>query len=120
MVQLSDIDTSDRDIAASDFNKGYSPGDLTWAYEALQEVVLPAVAAGYGAEYFRDRDLREGGRTGTRSYADTFTGFFGHDAIRLHREHDKFVVENGYHRIWVARQSHLNELPARVPDDLTS
>ena len=112
-VQLSAIDTSDREISAADYQKGYSPDDLKWAYHALHEVVMPGVAAGHGRDYFARRDAAEG-RQGTRSYSDTFGGFFGDDAIRLERRGDKYVVTNGYHRIWIAKQMGLQSVPARV------
>jgi hypothetical protein len=112
-VELSAIDTSDREISAADFQKGYSPDDLKWAYHALHEVVMPGVAAGRGRDYFTRRDAAEG-RQGTRSYSDTFGGFFGDDAIRLERRGDKYVVTNGYHRIWIAKQMGLQSVPARV------
>ncbi len=113
-VPLSQIDTSDRNIGSEDFGKGYSPADLTWAYHALHEVVLPAVGRGEGVDYFQKRDASEG-LSGTRSYTDTYLGFLGPDnAIRLNRAGDRYQVANGYHRIWVARNMGLDSIPARV------
>lgn len=112
-VSLGDIDDSDRAIGPGDFGKGYSPADLTWAFGALEEVVLPALSAGKGSDYFAQRDAAEG-RQGTRSYSDTFSGFFGGDSIRLERSQSGFRVTNGYHRIWVARQLGLSHVPAKV------
>jgi hypothetical protein len=113
-VPLSTIDTSDRQISPSDFGKGYSPSDLEWAFKALNEVVLPAVADGEGPDYFQRRDEEEG-LVGTRSYSDTFSGFLGgDDVIRLNWVGDRYEVANGYHRIWVANQMGLDSVPARV------
>ena len=113
-VPLSEIDTSDRSIGPEDFGKGYSPADLTWSYNALHEVVLPAVDRGEGLEYFEKRDTSEG-LSGTRSYTDTYLGFLGPDnAIRLNRVGNSYQVTNGYHRIWVARQMGIDTVPARV------
>lgn len=114
-VPLALIDTGDSPVMGSaSFGKGYSPEDLAWAYEALHEVVLPAMAAGRGPDYFQERDQAEG-RLGTRSYTDTYLGFFGHDAIKLDRQADgSLSVGNGYHRIWVAREMGLKSVPARV------
>lgn len=113
-VPLSQIDTSDRSIGSEDFGKGYSPADLTWAYHALHEVVLPAVDRGDGVDYLQKRDASEG-LSGTRSYTDTYLGFLGPDnAIRLNRAGDRYQVANGYHRIWVARSMGLDSIPARV------
>jgi hypothetical protein len=52
---------------------------------------------------------------GTRSYSDTYSGFFGDDnAIRLASSGGRYNIENGYHRIWVARQMEMTHVPARV------
>ena len=77
IVPLSAIDDSDSGVTgAESFGKGYSSGDLAWAFGALHEVVLPAMARGKGADYFQQRDQAEG-RMGVRSYSDTYRGFFG-------------------------------------------
>jgi hypothetical protein len=115
LVPLDLIDDAGSAVAGpGDFAKGYSPQDLEWAYRAFDEVVLPALQRGLGSDYFHDRDLREG-RQGTRSYSDTFSGFFGDSAIKLDARSDgRFEVSNGYHRIWVARQCGRSAVPARI------
>jgi hypothetical protein len=115
MVPLSAIDTSDSRVEGdASFGKGYSPADLAWAFEALHEVVLPAMALGHGAGYFQQRDEGEG-RLGARSYSDTYSGFFGDSSIKLERRADgTFAVANGYHRIWVATRLGLHAVPGRV------
>ncbi|MFZ4748730.1 MAG: hypothetical protein ACOYLK_17910 [Sphingomonas sp.] len=113
MVPLSLVDESDSQVGGpEDFKKGYSPADLEWAHEAFVGVIMPGVANGLTIDDFRDRDQREG-RMGTRSYADTYSGFFSTDhAITL--SGPGCTVVNGYHRIWVARQMGLRHIPARL------
>jgi len=65
-------------LAQTDTSAPPRPEDLKWAINALHEVVLPAVAAGKGADYFRTRDLSEG-RHGYRSYSTTFSAYLGDD-----------------------------------------
>jgi hypothetical protein len=120
MVRLSDIDDGgDAVTNRSEFGKGYSPEDLRWAHEAFHDVVLPALALGKGMDYFRERDSREG-LMGTRSYADTFAGFLNAgrpgrgDEVALSRTGGGFHVDNGRHRIAVARAMGLSEIPARI------
>jgi hypothetical protein len=115
LVPLSSIDTSDSGVRGhQDFGKGYSPDDLAWAHHALHEQVLPAMRAGKGPDYFHDKD-NEAGRGGSRSLADTYSGFFGDSAIKLERQpNGTYSVGNGYHRIWVAQQLGLTHVPARV------
>lgn len=116
-VPLALIDTATNSTVTGreSFGKGYSPDDLAWAYETLREVVLPAMSAGHGLDYFQARDQAEG-RMGVRSYTDTFLGFFGdNNAIRLERQADgTFRVGNGFHRIWVAQQLGFSAIPAKI------
>lgn len=114
MVPLSAIDDADSAVVGPEsFGKGYSPDDLTWAFTALNEVVLPAISRGEGSDYFQELDQAQG-RAGSRSYDDTYRGFFEKgSAIKLDRRADgTFGVGNGYHRIWLARQLGLQSLPA--------
>jgi hypothetical protein len=115
MVPLERIDTSGSGVTgAESFGKGYSPADLAWAYDALEHVILPGLANGQGPDDFAARDQAEG-RVGTRSYSDTYSGFFADSAIRLEPRADgSFGVANGYHRIWVAQQLGLGAVPGRV------
>jgi hypothetical protein len=113
-LPLDIIDDEGGVTGPESFQKGYSPDDLAWAFQALHEVVAPAMAEGMGADYFADRDRVEG-RMGCRSYADTYSGFFGGDAIRVSQRPDgRWEVENGRHRIWVARRMGLDAVPGWV------
>lgn len=89
--------------------------DLRWAVDALGEVVLPAMERKADPlEYLQRRDTDEG-RSGAKSYAQTYRGFFGDDAIALSALPDgTFDVTNGYHRIWLLRQAYADQVPARI------
>ena len=51
---------------------------------------------------------------GTHSRS-TYSGFFGDSAIKLSPRGDgRFGVENGFHRIWVARELGIQALPVRL------
>lgn len=116
MVPLAQIDVSASTVSGPEsFGKGYSPEDLSWAFEALHEVVMPALALGKDGDYFAARDAREN-RSGTRSYHMTWSQFFRpSDAIRLERGHDgRFQITNGQHRIWVAGRRGESGVPAWV------
>jgi hypothetical protein len=77
-VPLAHTDTSAPPLEPGDLERGYTPEDLKWAINALHEVVLPALAAGKGTDYFRTRDLSEG-RHGYRSYSTTFSAYLADD-----------------------------------------
>lgn len=101
-----------------DFGKGYLPEDLRWGFEALTDVVMPAIARGKGIDYFRERDQAEG-LLGTRSYSMTYDGFFTKNEAPVVRRlpGGRYVMDgNGRHRLWVARTSEAAALPARVVD----
>lgn len=116
MVPVDRIDQSFNPITGQhDFTKGYSPQDLAWAMDALEDVVLPAIEQGIGLDYFQQRDAQEG-RFGTASYTSTYVGFFdGGEAIRLDRQSDgSYGIGNGRHRIWVAQHHGVTHIPAIV------
>lgn len=116
LVPVSAINTADSRISGpADFGKGYSPEDLTWAYGALDRVILPGLANGQGAADFAALDAQQG-LSGTRSFSMTYSGFFGgNDAVKLSAQGDgTFTVTNGYHRIWLAQRLGRSSIPARV------
>lgn len=118
MVPLSSIDTSRSSVTGPEsFKSDTSPADLEWGLEAFNGVIVTALRLGKGIDYFRERDANEG-LCGTRSYADTYTGFFGNnEALQVGRRADgTFEVHNGHHRIWVAQRMGLTAVPARVVD----
>lgn len=118
MIPLSQIDDSDRAITEADFAKGYTPDDLAWAHQAFIDMILPGIARGMGRDDFAELDA-DLGLVGTRSYADTYLGFMGPDqgnVIKLARGGaGKFKLQNGYHRVWVARRLGLTHVPAALP-----
>ncbi|GAA4535190.1 hypothetical protein [Pseudonocardia xishanensis] len=115
LVALDLVDVPDPVTGRDQFGKGYSPEDMAWAFSAFDDVVLPALRAGEGSEYFASLDAAEG-RMGTRSYSDTYSGFLGSDAIVLEaRPGGRYELsENGRHRFWVAQQTGRPTVPALV------
>ena len=88
---------------------------VEWGLDVLIRVIEPALRLGKGPDYFTDRDRAEG-LSGERSYNGVHNWFYNPDqAIKLSRLPDgRLDVTNGYHRIYVARQLGLRNLPARV------
>jgi hypothetical protein len=111
-VSLADV-MDDREVAPS-FQK-VSREQVAWGLEALHRVVAPAVARGKGAEYLAQRDEAEG-LSGERSYSGVHRWYYSPDhVIKLSRGPDgRLEIENGYHRIHVARELGFDELPGRV------
>lgn len=115
LVPLSSIDSSDSNVTGPASFEKMSWPDAQWSTDALASVVAPGVSQGKGRDYFVERDSREG-RSGVRSYASVYDGYFGPDrAIKLSQgPGGRLVVTNGYHRIWAAERSGLTSVPARV------
>ncbi|MDI9927423.1 hypothetical protein [Rhodococcus sp. IEGM 1341] len=115
LIPLSRIVPDDSITGPESFKMDSPPGDLEWAFTALNNVVLPALALGKTAEYFADRDSREG-RVGNRSYSATFSGFFGQDECPRFSiaDNGRIDVANGRHRVWVASHLNLQHIPGFV------
>lgn len=117
MVPLSLIDQTDDPIRGpEDFTKGYSVQDLDYAFDLLENVVLPALMKGGDPSAFAALD-QVNGIQGTRSLASTYTGFLSArgDAIRLEQRPDgRFGIANGRHRIWVATLGNRAAVPAYI------
>jgi hypothetical protein len=114
-VPLSSIDSSDSNVTGPASFEKISWADAQWSTDALSSVVAPGVSQGKGRDYFAQRDRQEG-RSGVRSYASVYDGYFGSDrAIKLSQGSDgRLHVSNGYHRIWAAERAGLPSVPARV------
>lgn len=115
MVPVSEIDQSENPVTGpQDFGKGYSIEDLDYAFDLLEGQILPSLAGGSTADSFRAID-KLNGSFGTRSLSDTYSGFFGGDAIRLERRVDgTYGILNGRHRVFVAGQYGRQYVPARI------
>lgn len=96
------------------FTKGYTEKDIEWAFDALHSVVLPALARGNDLDYFQFRDQQHG-LYGTRSYTSTYLGFFRDDnAIAAEFIGSQWNLINGRHRVYVAKELGLSEIPMRL------
>lgn len=115
MVPVAHIDQTENPInGPQDFGKGYSIEDLDYAFDLLESQVLPGLASGSTSSSFAATD-QANGSYGTRSLSDTFSGFFGGDAIRLELRPDgSYSITNGRHRVFVASQFGRHYVPARV------
>lgn len=118
LVPLDLIDQNEVPIAGpQDFEKGYSIEDLAYAWDLLDQRVLPALAAGDEPGSFADLDLAAG-VMGTRSLADTYSGFLdtrSGNVIKLEQRPDgTYSIVNGRHRIYVAGLTGRTVVPAFV------
>lgn len=112
-VPVDKIDDSDTYVHGPEDFKKVSREDMVHGLETLQSEVRPAVENGADKEYFRSLDQARGFDypSGTQRI---YEAFYGQDAIRLDKIGDSYLVENGYHRIYTAKELGLDTIPARV------
>ncbi|MBC7595648.1 MAG: hypothetical protein H7288_17215 [Kineosporiaceae bacterium] len=118
MIPVSMIDQSENPInGPEDFGKGYSIEDLNYAFDLLEGQILPNLANGADASSFSERD-RARGIYGTRSLADTYSGFLDRwsgNVIKLELRPDgTYGITNGRHRVYVAAQGGRQFVPAFI------
>jgi len=113
MVSLDQVDLSDSPVAdVGDFHK-VTAQEMQEGLRKLQDVVAPAVAQGADGDYFSRLDVAQG-LDYAHGYRRIYDAFYGQDCIRLDKVGDRYLVVNGYHRLFVARQLGIQSLPARV------
>jgi hypothetical protein len=90
------------------------PDNPIGAVEAWDTKVKPALARGAGRDELAARDTASNARP-LRRLADVYDIFLGSDAITVSRmSNGKLDVQNGRHRIEVAREMGVRSLPVRV------
>lgn len=115
MVPIKLISNDNPVTGVGDFDQSQDVPGLSWACEALFDVVLPAmVKVKDPQKYLRDRDEREN-LSGSRSYAATYSGFFGVTPIKLSPSaNGTFDLGNGRHRLWLLSRSGADVVPAYI------
>lgn len=113
MVALDAVaDPIDHVHGPQDFHK-MTMADMTVALNLLEARVQPAIAAGATRDDMASIDIRRGTANSAVTHASVYDLFFGDDRIRLDRNRDgTYSITNGGHRVWLARQIGITELPA--------
>jgi hypothetical protein len=117
-VPVDKIDDSDTYVYGPEDFKKVSREEMVHGLETLQSEVRPAVENGADKEYFRSLD-QERGLDYPNGTQRIYESFYGQDAIRLDKIGDRYMVVNGYHRIYAAKELELETLPARVVEKRT-
>ncbi len=113
-VPLAQIDLSESWVkSVEDFHK-VPHEEMVEGMHKLEEVVRPAVENGADGDYFMRLD-QERGLDYAHGYQKIYEAFYGRsDPIRLEKSGDTYTVINGYHRLLVAREAGLSNIPARI------
>ncbi len=114
LVRVSQVIMDDMEHVSGpeDFHK-ISYEEMKQGFHKLREVVQPAVEEGHNVDYFRDLDQGLGVDY-EHGYQRVYEAFYGDSAIRLEKSGDVYRVINGAHRLWVANQLNIQNVPARV------
>jgi len=112
-VPVDKIDLSDTYINGPEDFKKVSHDEVVRGIRTLQSEIRPAVENGADKEHFRNLDHQRGLEYPNGSQR-IYESFYGQDAIRLDKIGDRYLVENGYHRLYVAKELGLDTIPARV------
>ncbi len=112
-VNIDKIDLSSSPVTSSqDFHK-VSYQEMVEGLQKWQNVVAPAVAQGADGDYFSQLDATLG-HDYAHGYRRIYDAFYGQDCIKLEQVGDRFIVINGYHRLFVARKLGITALPAQI------
>ncbi|MGB0383839.1 MAG: hypothetical protein ACPGWR_03365 [Ardenticatenaceae bacterium] len=112
-VPIEQIDTSESSVqGAQDFRK-VSHDQMVAGLQKLEEVVRPAVQNGVDGDYFSELDAEQGLEY-ANGYRCIYDAFYGSEPIRLEKVGESYQVTNGQHRLFVARQLGLKNIPASV------
>lgn len=122
---LAELDVSSADLddnpilddngSQGTFGKGgLSRADYRWAVQTWNDTVGPGVALGKTREDFAARDAQSNTRQ-LRRTADVYDMFLGTERIRADRQPDGSLnIVNGRHRLLVARELGIKNLPGQV------
>ena len=114
-VSVSAADLGDMPAQVGFNRGGLSRGDYRWAVQTWNDTVGPGIARGMTREDFEARDNRKPCAPPLRRTADVYDLFLGPDAIRADRRPDGSLnIGNGRHRLQIARELGIKDLPGRV------
>ena len=113
IVNVPNLPAPEGISGSADFSK-VSESDMRAGLQRLQEM-RPVIERGDGSnsDYWADQD-RQRGLGYTDGYQHIFDAFYGQDAIYVEKDGDHYDIINGRHRIWLAKQMGIDNLPMRV------
>ena len=114
-AQLDENPILDSNCPKATFGKGgLSKADYRWAVQTWNDTIGPGIANGKTREDFAERDARLNALP-LRRTADVYDMFLGTDRIRADRQSDGSLnIVNGRHRLLIARELGIKNLPGQV------
>jgi hypothetical protein len=129
-ISLSEMGITELDVSSADLDEnpilddhhsrrtfgkgGLSRADYRWAVQTWHDTVGPGVASGKTREDFAERDARTNAPP-LRRTADVYDIFLGTNRILADRQPDGSLnIVNGRHRLLIARELGIKNLPGQV------
>ncbi len=102
------------DISGSEDFKKVPESEMRSGLMKLQEM-RPLIENGTGAsaDYWADYDRKQG-LDFANGYQRVYEAFYGDDFIRLNKHGDSYSIDNGRHRIWLAKRMGISQLPMQI------
>lgn len=112
-VKMPSLPAPEGISSAADFSK-VSESEMRAGLQRFQEM-RPTIenGAGNNSDYWADQD-RQRGLEYANGYQRIYDAFYGRDAIQVEKNGDNYDIINGRHRIWLAKQMGIDNLPMRV------
>jgi exonuclease VII small subunit len=112
-VKVADLPEPEGISGQADFRK-ITESRVRAGIEKLQEM-KPLIEGGAGAssDYWADYDKRRG-LGYAEGYQQVYDAFYGSDCIKVNNDQDAYDIDNGRHRIWLAKRMGVEQLPMRV------
>lgn len=112
-VSVADLPEPSGVSGGADFRKISEP-EMRAGIEKLQEM-RPVIESGLGAnsDYWADYDRRRGLEY-VGGYQRVYEAFYGDDCIKVNDDGGSYDIDNGRHRIWLAKRMGVGQLPMRI------
>ena len=114
-VNVSQLPALEGISSASDFSK-VPESEMRAGLQRFQEM-RPVIESGAGnsSDYWAGQD-RQRGLDYATGYQRIYEAFYGRDAIYVEKNGDNYDIINGRHRIWLAQQMGIDQLPMRISE----
>lgn len=112
-VNVADLPDPEGISGQADFRKATEP-EMRSGLRKLQEM-RPVIESGAGnsSDYWADYDRRHGLEFAD-GYQRVYEAFYGMDCIKVNKDQNSYDIDNGRHRIWLAKQMGIEQLPIRI------
>ncbi|MFL6255144.1 MAG: hypothetical protein ACJ74T_08970 [Pyrinomonadaceae bacterium] len=112
-VNVADLPDPDGISSSADFRKT-TEAEMRSGIGKLQEM-RPLIESGVGAssDYWADYD-RHRGLDFADGYQRVYDAFYGADCVKVNKDRNSYDIDNGRHRIWLAKRMGIEQLPMRI------